>query len=162
MNLNKALRQRKILQTEIAVTESRFKEAFVYQEEVDEDGKVIREHRLYTSEDYNELKRSLYEKKSALTHLKLKIQQANHKEIDGTSVQQLIIERGSLVEQLGLLRDLRTTVSPGRYRNYDEGTRQVTMESARDLDDQIDQTRAKMVALDALTIKLNSKLEIEV
>ncbi len=155
MNLNKALRQRKILQNEIAVTESRLKEAFAYQADIDEDGDVIREHRLYSKEEYDELKQSLYEKKDKLVSLKLKIQQANHKAVEETSIQELILRRGALVDELGLLQNLRTIVSPDRYRHHDEGSRQITVESARELDVQIDQTRINIIEVDALTIKLN-------
>jgi hypothetical protein len=155
MSLAQALRKKNEIVNEVATLQSRIREAVVYRE-----GSEI-----YSSAEFIAMQSALKQCCKNLVTVKVAIDRGNHTSFDGSTVYQLITQRGETKQALEFLVALRNTVAGGMnggygYREEERAPKAMTRMPIKDI--AIDASKKAMREMDDKISNINGKLDIEV
>lgn len=160
MNLAQALRTKKLLANEINRLKARAIRGSHYTIFVDEHGNK-HSNEVYTEQEFNDFLSSIEEKTDELRKIKRAIARANLIEINGETIQDLLIERNLLQEKYNMIQQL-SMGTLGHLRNlgsYDDVA--YPRISTSETDKQMDEIINKQSEIDMKINQMNGQIMID-
>jgi len=152
MKLGNLLRERKQLVGEISRLEARAKQAAIIRIVKEGDKEVEKED--YSQSDFEDIIQRLGKKREKLLAVKKMISAANRVPVDGTCIQNLVIRRGELKEELSFWESLRSA----HVNSYEHNKTRVPM---KEVDKKVDELVEIIAVTEAKINELNARVEVD-
>ena len=158
MKLAKALRERARLAKDLARFSQRLEQHARY---------VVTEGESpdYSDEEFQGLMVQAQEKRSALTQLRAAISRANAQEVDGQSVNTLLVERSELVDEKGFYEALPSGTTHSvrnRYSSAETNEIEGYRLTAKEVDEKVDELVGRIADLDTRINEMNARVEVKI
>lgn len=158
--MHEALKRRRMLVDDVNSLGNRIANGMTYHVQVLEDGTKaeVEQDKLYDSEEFQAMRETWNKKSAELRELKKRICKANQIQVDGTCVQDLVIELGEVKAKIAQIEKMRIKCDRDPYAERDRVKRYLV--TPKELDAEIDQLKEEAAGIDLKITALNAKIEL--